>query len=266
MLPDFNDNQVRLMGILNITPDSFSDGGENLSPENAIVTAMRMKAEGAALLDIGAESTRPYDNAVLVDAVTERARLAPVLKEIVALGLPVSIDTMKAEIAEFALKAGAKIINDVWGLQRDAQMAPLAAAYRAHVIVVHNRDNADDAVDIMADMHDFFQRSFIIALAAGLPREKLILDPGIGFGKTLRQNLIVLKNMEELKRYRLPVLVGASRKRFIGEISGTEPRERGPGTIAANFEAVRRGAAILRVHEVAQMAQALKVSEAIVDA
>lgn len=260
---NFADGRVRLMGILNVTPDSFSDGGENFAPGDAIASARRMIADGADIIDIGAESTRPYGGAAPVDVKTEIARLAPVLPKVIEFGVPVSIDTMKAEVAEYALDQGAMIINDVWGLQRDPGMAKLAARLNVPIIAMHNRKEAQDGIDIMTDMHAFFARTFEIAQAAGLAREKLILDPGIGFGKTFEQNLIVLKNMDQLKRYGLPVLVGASRKVFIGKISGAEPQQRGPGTIAAHFEAVKRGATILRVHNVAEMRQALSVVEAI---
>jgi dihydropteroate synthase len=249
------------MGVLNITPDSFSDAGKNFHAGDAFASAGRMKADGAALLDIGAESTRPGHTPV--DETEEIERLRPVIRKISALGLPVSIDTTKSKVAAFALNEGASLINDIWGLQGDPEMALLAGARAVPVIIMHNRKDADASIDIMADMHAFFQRSFIIATAAGIVREKLILDPGIGFGKTFEQNLIALKNLGELKRYHLTILVGASRKSFIGKIISSTPEQRLPGTIAAHLEAVKRGATILRVHDVAEMMQALKVSDAI---
>ena len=171
-----------VMGILNVTPDSFSDGGRFLDPARAIAHAGEMAAQGADILDIGAESTRPYASAVPVSAADEMARLAPVLPAAVKLGLPVSIDTIKASIAAWALDQGATIVNDVWGLQRDPDMAPLVAKRGVPVIVMHNRDSADASIDIVADVAAFFSRSLEIADRAGIAREKIVLDPGIGFG------------------------------------------------------------------------------------
>src|SRR5581483_6535128 len=181
-----------VMGILNVTPDSFSDGGEFIAPEKAIAHARAMKEEGADILDIGAESTRPYGGARPVSADDELARLAPVLPAVVALGLPVSIDTIKASVAAWALDQGAAIVNDVWGLQRDEAMAPLIAVRGCPVIVMHNRARADAAIDIMADIADFFTRSLDIAARAGIAREQIVLDPGIGFGKTPEQSIVAL--------------------------------------------------------------------------
>src|SRR6266478_6014745 len=204
-----------VMGVLNVTPDSFSDGGRFLDPADAVDQARRMIAEGADLLDIGAESTRPYGGAVAVSIAEEMRRLGPVLPAVVGLGAPVSIDTMKAQVAAWALAAGATIVNDVWGLQRDSELARVAAEHDVPVIIVHNRDAADPAIDIMADIADFFTRSLAIAAQAGIARENIVLDPGIGFGKTPEQNLTVIARLSELRRFALPLLLGASRKRFI---------------------------------------------------
>lgn len=252
-----------VMGIVNVTPDSFSDGGEWLAPGRAIAHARDLIAAGASIIDVGAESTRPYGDAKPVSADEERARLAPVLRAIAALGAPVSIDTMKAEIAAWALDEGAVIVNDVLGLQRDPDMARVVAAAGAPVVVMHNRESADPTIDIMADIAAFFTRSLDIADAAGVPRARLILDPGIGFGKTADQSLTVLARLGELKAFGLPILVGASRKRFIDAVSPAGPRERLGGSIAAHLAAARAGATVLRVHDVAETLQALRIHSAI---
>ena len=251
-----------IMGILNVTPDSFSDGGQFFDPAKAIAHARAMAAEGADILDIGAESTRPYGGAKPVSAEDELERLKPVLPAVIALGLPVSIDTIKAKVAAWALDQGATIINDVWGLQRDPAMAPLVAERRVPVIVMHNREAADEKVDIMADVAAFFSRSLEIASRAGVRREQIVLDPGIGFGKTPEQSIICLARLSELKRFGLPILVGASRKRFINSVSPSDPSERIGGSISAHLVAVA-SAAILRVHDVAETVQALRVAAAI---
>jgi dihydropteroate synthase len=252
-----------VMGILNVTPDSFSDGGQFLDPTIAAVHAGDMAAQGADIIDIGGESTRPYGGAKPVSAADEKARLAGVLPAVVALGLPVSIDTIKAEIAAWALDHGAVIVNDVWGLQRDPKMAPLVAARDVPVIIMHNRDEADGNIDIVADMIGFFSRSLQIAERAGIKREQILLDPGIGFGKTPEQSMACIARLGELKRFGLPLLVGASRKRFINSVVPSKPDERIGGSIASHLLAIENGARIVRVHDVAETVQALRVAAAI---
>jgi dihydropteroate synthase len=252
-----------VMGVLNVTPDSFSDGGHFLDPAAAIAQAERLAAEGADILDVGAESSRPYGNAVAVPLDEERARLAPILPAVIGLGIPVSIDTMKAAIAAWALGAGAAIVNDVWGLQRDPDMAHVVAAHDAPVIVMHNRDSADPRIDIIADVTAFFERSLAIAARAGIARERIVLDPGIGFGKTPEQSLACIARLDAWRGFGLPLLVGASRKRFIHSIMPSEPAERLGGSLAAHLLAVENGAAIIRVHDVAPTVQALAVAAAI---
>jgi dihydropteroate synthase len=252
-----------VMGVLNVTPDSFSDGGRFLDPASALEQASRMIAEGTDILDIGAESTRPYGGAVAVSSDEEIRRLTPVLPAAVAMGVPVSIDTMKAAVAEWALAAGAAIVNDVWGLQRDSGLARVVAVHRVPVIVMHNRDAADPAIDILADISAFFSRSLEIARRAGIAREKIVLDPGIGFGKTAEQSLTAIACIGELKSFGLPLLVGASRKRFIDKVSPAPPDQRLGGSIAAHVLAVVGGAAIIRTHDVAETVQALRVAAAI---
>jgi dihydropteroate synthase len=252
-----------VMGVLNVTPDSFSDGGRFLDPVDAIDQARRMIAEGADVLDIGAESTRPYGGAVVVPTAEEMRRLGPVLPAVVGLGVPVSIDTMKAEVAAWALAAGAAIVNDVWGLQRDGELARVVAQHAVPVIIMHNREAADPAIDIVADICAFFSRSLDIAARAGIARQNIVLDPGIGFGKTPEQSLTAIARLPELKSFGLPLLVGASRKRFIDTVSPAPPDQRLGGSIAAHLLAVAGGAAIIRTHDVAETVQALRVAAAI---
>jgi dihydropteroate synthase len=252
-----------VMGVLNVTPDSFSDGGRFLDPVDAIDQARRMIAEGADLLDIGAESTRPYGGAVAVPIAEEMRRLGPVLPAVVGLGVAVSIDTMKAEVAAWALAAGAAIVNDVWGLQRDGELARVVAQHAVPVIIMHNREAADPAIDIVADICAFFSRSLDIAARAGIARQNIVLDPGIGFGKTPEQSLMAIARLPELKSFGLPLLVGASRKRFIGTVSPAPPDQRLGGSIAAHLLAAAGGAAIIRTHDVAETVQALRVAAAI---
>ena len=252
-----------VMGVLNVTPDSFSDGGRFLDPKTAIDQARRMIAEGADVLDIGAESTRPYGGALAVSIAEEMRRLAPVLPAVLALGVPVSIDTMKAEVAAWALAAGAVIVNDVWGLQRDSELARVVAQHAVPVIIMHNREAADPSIDIIADICAFFSHSLDIAARAGIARQNIVLDPGIGFGKTPEQSLTAIARLPELKSFGLPLLVGASRKRFIDTVSPAPPDQRLGGSIAAHLLAVAGGAAIIRTHDVAETAQALRVAAAI---
>jgi dihydropteroate synthase len=253
-----------VMGVLNVTPDSFSDGGQFVAPERALAQARRMVAEGADIIDIGAESTRPYGSQP-VSADEEMERLRPILAEVVSLGVPVSIDSMKSAVVAWALEAGATIANDVWGLQRDPEMAGLLAARRSPVIVMHNRDRVDADLDIMADIAGFFTRSLEIAAKAGISRDHIVLDPGIGFGKTPEQSMTALARLDQLGVFGLPLLVGASRKRFISTITPSEPHQRLGGSIAAHLIAARGGARIIRTHDVSETVQALRVTAAIED-
>jgi dihydropteroate synthase len=252
-----------VMGVLNVTPDSFSDGGRFLDPSIAIEQSQRMVAAGADVLDIGAESTRPYGGAVPVPIEEEIRRLAPVLPSAVALGVPVSIDTMKAKVAAWALASGAAIVNDVWGLQRDGDLARVVAEHGVPVIIMHNRQAADPSIDIMADIAAFFSRSLDIAAGAGIARENIVLDPGIGFGKTAEQSVTAVARLAELKSFGLPLLVGASRKRFIDKVSPASPDQRLGGSIAAHVLAAADGAAIIRAHDVPETVQALRIAAAI---
>ena len=251
-----------VMGVLNITPDSFSDGGAFLAPRDAIAQARRMIAEGADIIDIGAESTRPYGSSP-ISAEEEMRRLQPILAEVVALGTPVSIDSLKSAVVDWALTAGVAVANDVWGLQRDPEMAPVVARHGVPVVVMHNRYSAEDGIDIMQDILAFFGRSLKIAEAAGIAGGQIVLDPGIGFGKTQEQSMAVLARLDELRVFDLPLLVGASRKRFIDTVTPSAPQQRLGGSIAAHLVATQRGARIIRTHDVAETVQALRVAAAI---
>jgi len=253
-----------VMGIVNITPDSFSDGGRFVAPAAAIAQARAHVAAGAAIVDIGAESTRPGYQPVA--EAEEMARLEPALAALVeSVAVAVSIDTTKAGVARRALEAGAAIVNDQWGLQRDPVMAETVAAGEAGLVMMHNRDGIDGALDIVADMRRFFDVSLALADRAGIPRSRVILDPGIGFGKTKAQNLAALKGIATLRQaYDLPVLVGVSRKSLFAAVLGvTAVGERLVGTIAANVTAAALGAAIFRVHDCAENLAALTVHDAI---
>ena len=252
-----------VMGILNLTPDSFADGGRFLDPAKAVAHAERMIAEGADIIDVGAESTRPYPGMRPVSAEEELARLMPVLPQVIALGVPVSIDTIKAAVAARALAAGAAIVNDVWGLQRDPDMAGVIAAHGAPVVVTHNRETVDPALDILADIEAFFSRSLDIAAGAGIARDRIVLDPGIGFGKTPEQSLAAIAGLVRLRAFGLPLLIGLSRKRFINAVVPSKPQNRLAGSLAGAVLAVLDGAAIVRVHDVAETVQALRVAAAI---
>jgi dihydropteroate synthase len=261
-----SDGKVRAMGIINVTPDSFSDGGQFLEAPRAIARAERLVQEGADILDIGAESTRPYGGAKAVPLDEELTRLAHILPAVIEIGMPVSIDTMKATVAAWALEQGATIVNDVWGLQRDPDMARVVAEHGSAVIVMHNREQADPGADIMAEIKTFFARSLDIARRAGIAEHNIMLDPGIGFGKTPEQSMRAIARLGELREFGRPLVVGASRKRFIDTVSPSPPDRRIGGSIAAGLLAALNGADVLRVHDVAETMQALRVARAIRDA
>jgi dihydropteroate synthase len=255
-----------VMGILNVTPDSFSDGGAFVDPQIALAHAQRMIEEGADIIDVGAESTRPYGGVKPVTLEDELARLQPVLPAIIQLGVPVSIDTIKPEVALWALNQGASIVNDVWGLQREPNMARVVAQHNVPVVVMHNRYKADPTINILSDINAFFAHSLDLAHKAGIPLESVVLDPGIGFGKTPEQSMEAIASLDSFKRFGLPILIGASRKRFINTVSPSEPMERIGGSLAAHVMAFLNGAKIIRTHDVAETLQALRVVAAIRDA
>lgn len=253
-----------IMGVVNVTPDSFSDGGRWFDPDAAIAHGKRLAAEGADILDVGGESTRPGAAAVTVEE--EIARVVPVIRALAAsVSAPISIDTMKAPVARAALDAGASVVNDVWGFQFDPDLARVAADAGALCVLMHNRREDNASIDIFAEVCDFLSRSLDIALAAGVARERIVLDPGIGFGKTHAQSFELIRRLPELKaRFALPVLLGASRKRCIGAASGVDvAAERVAGSVAAHLYGAIHGADIVRVHDVAEHRQALGVLRAI---
>ena len=257
-----------VMGILNVTPDSFSDGGKWNTRDRALRHMEEMVHDGADIIDIGAESSRP--GFVPMDAAEETERLMPFLESVLAeCPVPVSVDTFKAETARAALSAGAHLLNDIWGLQyaeEPEEMARAAAEANAPVVVMHNQNGTVYDGDIIAAMRTFFSRSLAIADAAGLARENIILDPGIGFGKTAEQNLQVIKRMDELVSYEgadYPVLLGASRKSFIGATLGLPVEERMEATGAACVLGIARGACIMRVHDVKPIVRMCRMADAI---
>jgi dihydropteroate synthase len=252
-----------VMGIVNVTPDSFSDGGAFADAEAAVAHGERLVAEGAAILDVGGESTRP--GAAPVAAEEEMARAIPVVAGLSRrVKAPISIDTFKARVAAKAIEAGASIVNDVWGFQRDPDMARVVAANGAAAVLMHNRAAIDPAADIVIDILAFLARSIDLALAAGVDEDRLWVDPGFGFGKTAGQNLQAVRRLGELKALGRPVLLGVSRKSTIGLTTGQPiASERVAGSIAAALMGVANGAAVIRVHDVAPHVQALKVWRAI---
>ncbi len=254
-----------IMGILNVTPDSFSDGGDHNDVQAAVEHALQMIGEGADVIDVGGESTRP--GFAEVRAEEELKRVIPVIKALVEhpdINVPISIDTYKAEVARAALEAGAHMVNDVWGLQREPEIAKVAAVYNAPVIAMHNQSGTDYDIDIVMSMIAFFENSIRIAKAAGLPDTHIFLDPGIGFGKTAEQNIEVMGRLTELHCLGYPILLGTSRKSMIGKILDLPPKERVEGTVATNVIGVVQGMEIIRVHDVLEHVRAIKVTDAIV--
>jgi dihydropteroate synthase len=255
-----------VMGILNVTPDSFSDGGRFLAAEAAVAHARHMVAQGCAIVDVGGESTRP--GATPVAETEELARIGAVVAQLGReLAVPLSVDTTKAAVAARAVELGAVMVNDVWGLQKDPAMADTVAVAEAAVVIMHNRGEKDDALDVIADLRRFFDRSLALAMRAGIPDRHIVLDPGIGFGKTARQNVEAIARLGELADYDLPIMVGVSRKAFFGSLvpegirRGTEGTP--IGTVAVSLAAAAAGASILRVHDVADHVAALAVFDAL---
>jgi dihydropteroate synthase len=258
---------VRLMGVVNVTPDSFSDGGLYLEPEAAIEHGEQLVRDGADILDVGGESTRP--GAEEVGAEEEIARTEPVISDLTGLGHTVSVDTSKLAVAEAALDAGAGIVNDVTALRGDPEIAALCAERDVDLILMHMqgtpRTMQDDPTyeDVVDDVRAFLAERIEVAVAAGVSERRIWVDPGIGFGKTLEHNLALLRRLGELRDLGSPVVVGTSRKSFIGKIDGSPADRRAGGTIASSILAAAEGADVLRVHDVAEVAQAVRVATAI---
>jgi dihydropteroate synthase len=260
---------IKIMGILNITPDSFSDGGKFFNVDSAIEQGKRLIAEGADILDIGGESTRPGAEAVSLEE--ELRRTTPVIGKLAHLGIPISIDTYKSEVAETAVKAGASIINDISGLRFDNKMAEIAAKYQTGLILMHIKGTPRDMQvnpvyeDLMNEISQYLLGSAEIALKSGVAKDKIMLDPGIGFGKTLKHNLEILNRLPELKRLGYPLVIGVSRKSFIGKLLDLPVEERLYGTIGACVTAVLKGADILRVHDVKPVKEAVAIANYIIN-
>ncbi len=252
-----------IMGILNITPDSFSDGGNFISIENAISHAKTMLKEGADIIDIGGESSRPGHTRITTEE--ELKRVIPVIKRLRAeTNCIISLDTIRAEVAEQGIKNGVNILNDIWGLQGNPDMAYIAAKYHVPIVIMHNQNDTVYEKDMLVEIKDFFKRSLKIAEKAGIDKDNIILDPGIGFGKTAEQNIHLLNRLKEIKDLGYPVLLGTSRKSTIGKILDLPPKERVEGTIATNVIGITQGVDILRVHDIKENLRAAKVSDAIV--
>ncbi len=255
---DLTGQRPVIMGIVNVTPDSFSDGGLFTSKETAVAHAKRLVAEGADIIDVGAESTRPGHTPV--SAEEEWARLAPVLSALVQeSGAPVSIDTYKAQTALRALSIGVCVVNDIWGLQYDPDMADVIASSQAGVVVMHNRQSTDPELDIVADMLRFFEKSLDIAKRAGIPESRIAVDPGIGFGKTRQQNYQALHAIPKFRTLGFPLLIGVSRKSIFKNIPDSLVEGRLLGTLSANLLAAASGARIFRVHDVIEHRCAFEV-------
>jgi dihydropteroate synthase len=261
-----------VMGILNVTPDSFSGDGVGMDTEAAVAQAVRFQEEGADIIDVGGQSTRPPGRvygkgAPMLSTDEEANRVVPVIKRLAGLlRVPVSVDTFRAEVARRALDAGASLVNDVWGLQKDPALARVAAQWRVPLVLMHNQDGYAYQ-DLMADIAASLRASIARAQEAGVPAERIIVDPGIGFGKETAQSLEVLRRLDEFKAALggLPVLVGASRKSHIGQVlGGLPPQDRLEGTAATVALAIARGADIIRVHDVKYMARVARMADAIV--
>src|SRR3954467_4989359 len=259
------------MGVVNVTPDSFPEGGLYLDVGAAVEHGEELVRDGAAIVDVGGESTRP--GADPVPEQVELERVIPVVEGLAQGGAPVSVDTRKGAVAEQALQAGARVVNDVWAFRSDPSLAGLVAGAGAWGCLMHMRgedprtmQDAPAYDDVVADVKAFLEERLAFAVAEGVPEERVWLDPGIGFGKTLEHNLELLRRLDEIAALGRPVVVGTSRKRLLGKITGREPADRVPGTIATNVIAWERGASIFRVHDVAQVADALKVAAATVPA
>lgn len=252
-----------IMGILNVTPDSFSDGGDFIDIDAAVAHARQMVAEGADIIDIGGESTRP--GSAEVDEAEELRRVIPVIERLSKeIDIPISIDTYKSGVAEKAIEAGAVMLNDVWGMQKDPRMAEVAARHEVPIVLMHNHLGTEYSNDIMEEISMFLRRSIEMGIEAGIKLENMILDPGIGFGKTAEQNVVVMARLGELNDLGCPILLGTSRKSFIGKILDLEPKDRVEGTVATTVMGIMQGVDIVRVHDVMENLRAAKVTDAVV--
>lgn len=259
------------MGVLNVTPDSFSDGGRYLDVERAIARAFEIEAEGADILDLGGESTRPPHLDAL-PAGEELRRILPVLEHLQGrLKIPISVDTYKAEVAEKAILAGAEIINDIGGLRFDEALLPLLARHKVAVVIMHSRGRPETmhqqtpVKNMRQVVSRGLKQSLARAMEAGIKRNRMVLDPGLGFGKTVEDNLLLLRKLDTMNAFRMPWLIGASRKSFIGKILNLQAEERLAGSLACLALAIWQGAHIVRVHDVRASCQVARVCDAIMD-
>lgn len=253
--------KARVMGVLNVTPDSFSDGGRFDTTESALAQARRMINEGAAIVDVGGESTRP--GAKDVTAIEEQRRVIPVIETLSAENAClVSVDTYREETARLAVAAGAHIVNDVWGLQREPGIARIAAETGAGLVIMHTGRGREKLPDVIADQFAFLNRSLQIAEAAGVGRDHIVLDPGFGFAKDAEENLDLMARFQELQAFDMPLLAGTSRKRFVGYVTGRDAAQRDAGTAATSVILRLKGADLFRVHDVAMNVDALAFADA----
>ncbi|MEM3219836.1 MAG: dihydropteroate synthase [Thermoplasmata archaeon] len=261
-----NLDSVKIMGILNVTPDSFYDGGKYIEKINAIKHAEMMVEEGADIIDIGAESTKPGSKPI--DAKEEISRLSKVIDDVVTLPVPVSVDTYKPEVAEFALEHGAKIINDVFGLRKEG-MIEVVKRYNSGIIILHMKGEPSsmqknpEYSDVISEVISFLRERSLEAIKNGIRKENISIDPGIGFGKRIEHNLTILRELQSFKSLGFPIVVGVSRKGFIGEILGKDVNERLLGSITSALFAIINGASIIRVHDVKETKEAIKMLEAL---
>jgi len=262
-------HKTLVMGILNVTPDSFSDGGRYLDTKTAVEQGLRMAEEGADIIDIGGESTRPGAQKISLDE--ELKRVLPVIRELASkLKIPISIDTYKSKVAKAAIEAGASIVNDISGLNFDPEMARTVSAYKAGLVLMHIKGTPENMQtdpqydDLLAEVGSYLKSSIKLAAEAGIKHEMIAIDPGIGFGKTVEHNLSLIKNLEYFKKFNCPLVVGVSRKSFIGKLNNNIPADqRLPGSLAAALLAVQNGASVIRCHDVKETVQALTVYQAV---
>ncbi|HET6311834.1 MAG TPA: dihydropteroate synthase [Candidatus Nitrosotalea sp.] len=253
-------SRTYVMGIINTTPDSFSGDGLGTDLEQAVAQGLRMVGEGADMLDVGGESTRPGHHPV--SAGEEVARTEAVVARLASEAtVPISIDTYKLEVAEAAVAAGATIVNDIWGLTRSPELAQLAATKHCALVVMHNQDGTDYQIDLMEEIKRFLRIAVDKAVKAGVPRQRVLIDPGIGFGKTAEQNWVVLQRLAELRELGQPVLIGTSRKSFIGKLLDLPADKRVEGTAATVTAAILRGADVVRVHDVREMSLVARAAD-----
>lgn len=253
-------SRTYVMGIINVTPDSFSGDGTGPDLERSVSQGLRMVSEGADMLDVGGESTRPGHQPITTDEEISRTE-AVVARLAREAEVPVSIDTYKLEVAEAAVAAGATMLNDIWGLKRSPDLADLAATKNCALVVMHNQDGTDYSGDLMDEIKRFLRASVGRALDAGLAPERVLIDPGIGFGKTADQNWIVMRRLEELRELGHPILIGTSRKSFIGKALDLPVDQRLEGTGATVTAAILRGADVVRVHDVKEMARVAQIAD-----